>query len=386
MTGETSFSAFLGEQLRVRREDLIHQWVDTLADQLDLRDGKVLPSKDLLNHMPRVLENVAGFVADADDDSFEELVVRDLGDLAELRRKQGFTLAELLREFHLLAGILRSSVEEAAARYDGPVSPAEVVSVVGRLLDAIHSFSSVTARSFGAWKDRYESERQGLLEIYGQVVSHELSNRLGAAETAVQLLLSSMEVDAEKQRRLLELVLDGIRGGMETIRDVSVLSRPLSEQWEMPGISLPLIIRETVRMARAGTEGSSTTVALVSEAPEVKVPGPPMKIALSNLVSNAVKFSADHAEEPSVRISATAGATAGSIEVVVEDNGPGIPDDLMERIFEYRYRGDVEEEGSGLGLAVARDALQRVGGSIRVENGSESGARFVISIPIDPSE
>jgi signal transduction histidine kinase len=81
-----------------------------------------------------------------------------------------------------------------------------------------------------------------------------------------------------------------------------------------------------------------------------------------------------------VRISAKSGAD-GTVEVVVEDNGPGISDDAIGRVFEYRYRGDVEEEGSGLGLAVSRDALERVGGAIRAEIGSEGGARFVITVP-----
>ena len=383
MTGETSFSTFLGEHLHAQREELVRRWVETIADQLNLPDDKVLPAEDLLNHMPRVLENVAAFVADPGNATFEKLVVRDLGDLAELRRSQGFELGELLREFQLLADLLRRSVQEVAGRYDGPVEPAEVVSVVGRLLDAIHSFGSVTARTYGAWRDRYESEREAILETYGQVISHELSNRLGAAETAVQLLLSpSMDIDAEKQRRLLDLVLDGIRGGMETIRDVSVLTHPFSAPWDAPGMPLPLIIRETVRRARAMAEGSAMSVALVEDVPEVRVAGPPMKIALSNLFSNALKFCVDHATDPWVRISAKPGARAGTVEVVVEDNGPGISEDALGRIFEYRYRGISEKEGSGLGLAVSRDALERVGGAIRADPGTEGGARFVITIPI----
>lgn len=104
--------------------------------------------------------------------------------------------------------------------------------------------------------------------------------------------------------------------------------------------------------------------------------------AISNLLKNAAKYAQQQIKVTASRID------AGEVEIAVEDDGPGIPEPERERIFEAFYRLDRSRDrasgGFGLGLAIARQAVQLHGGRIRVEEASLGGARFVIRLPAQP--
>jgi two-component system, OmpR family, osmolarity sensor histidine kinase EnvZ len=99
---------------------------------------------------------------------------------------------------------------------------------------------------------------------------------------------------------------------------------------------------------------------------------------VGNLIDNALKYG----READVRV--VAGASA--VEIMVDDDGPGVPADERERIFEPFLRLDPsrnrERGGAGLGLAIARQLIQRYGGAIAVEDRPGGGARFRVSLPL----
>jgi two-component system, OmpR family, osmolarity sensor histidine kinase EnvZ len=99
---------------------------------------------------------------------------------------------------------------------------------------------------------------------------------------------------------------------------------------------------------------------------------------VGNLIDNALKYG----READVRV--VAGASA--VEIMVDDHGPGVPADERERIFEPFLRLDPsrnrERGGAGLGLAIARQLIQRYGGAIAVEDRPGGGARFRVSLPL----
>jgi signal transduction histidine kinase len=102
--------------------------------------------------------------------------------------------------------------------------------------------------------------------------------------------------------------------------------------------------------------------------------------AIGNLLTNAQKYG-----ETRVALSARRGAT---LDIVVEDDGPGIPGPERERVFEPFYRLDRSRDratgGFGLGLSIAHKAVALHGGTIRIEDSALGGARFVISLPALP--
>lgn len=100
---------------------------------------------------------------------------------------------------------------------------------------------------------------------------------------------------------------------------------------------------------------------------------------LGNLVSNALRYTPDGGI-----IRLTARQAGKHVNLVISDNGPGIPDEIIAHIFDRFYRGDESRQGteSGLGLAIARAIVELHGGSIQAANaGSGSGAIFTIQLP-----
>src|SRR4029079_10461852 len=111
-----------------------------------------------------------------------------------------------------------------------------------------------------------------------------------------------------------------------------------------------------------------------------------LREALINLLDNAIKYSPE-GTRVGVRLRSVDGKAAGAA-IEISDQGPGIPPEHRERIFERFYRIDKARSrdlgGAGLGLAIAKWAIDVHGGSIGVEDRPEGGSMFRVVLPIDP--
>ena len=104
---------------------------------------------------------------------------------------------------------------------------------------------------------------------------------------------------------------------------------------------------------------------------------------ITNLMTNAIRYGRQHGV---IRIATkfTRDGAAGSIEVAIEDDGPGIPVEDRERLFAPYVRGEGQSncEGLGIGLAICRRVIASHGGTIRVDSGELGGARFMFTLPL----
>lgn len=104
-----------------------------------------------------------------------------------------------------------------------------------------------------------------------------------------------------------------------------------------------------------------------------------LHIVLSNLVSNALKFSRPHLPDAFVRVQVT-GDTEW-VEILVQDNGMGIPKEHLENIFKMFYRATDRQTGSGLGLYIVQETIQKLGGAVEVDSTINKGTTFKILLP-----
>jgi signal transduction histidine kinase len=121
---------------------------------------------------------------------------------------------------------------------------------------------------------------------------------------------------------------------------------------------------------------------IVIESPLERVRGHQASLTqiITNLLENAVKFVAP-GQRPRVRIWST--VTNGQVRLCFEDNGIGIPKEAQVRlfgIFERAHAGKAYP-GAGIGLAIVRKAVERMGGSVWVESESNQGTRFCVQLP-----
>jgi signal transduction histidine kinase len=162
--------------------------------------------------------------------------------------------------------------------------------------------------------------------------------------------------------------------------------------WDATGIVLqraPLdlakLVRDTIRGASALAAEHGVTLVAVAPAPAVaQVDRARLVQVLLVLIDNAI----DHAPAGST-VTATVRETDRKVEVTVDDEGPGVPADEREAIFEPFSSGSAGRRrrrgGTGLGLAIARRIVVAHGGTISVGTASRGGARFSVSLPATPS-
>jgi signal transduction histidine kinase len=98
-----------------------------------------------------------------------------------------------------------------------------------------------------------------------------------------------------------------------------------------------------------------------------------------NLISNAIKYRKLNDPDAEVRIDVR--VTAQACEIIVEDNGIGVEKSLVPRIFEMFFRASDRSDGSGLGLYIVKNAVDRLGGTVEVQSEAGLGTRFRILIP-----
>jgi signal transduction histidine kinase len=103
-----------------------------------------------------------------------------------------------------------------------------------------------------------------------------------------------------------------------------------------------------------------------------------LKLILSNLISNAVKYHRLDQESPYVKVGFT--KNGPQVRMVVEDNGQGIGPEHQEKIFDMFYRASESSEGSGLGLFIVKEAILRLKGHLRLETEMGKGSRFVVEL------
>ena len=106
-----------------------------------------------------------------------------------------------------------------------------------------------------------------------------------------------------------------------------------------------------------------------------------MRQVLLNLVTNAVQ-----AIEKSGRVEIAVGGKSDEVFVEVTDDGPGIPEEDLERIFEPFFTTKEEGKGTGLGLAVSRGIVEKLSGRIEVESRPGSGCTFRVVLPRRPDQ
>lgn len=234
-------------------------------------------------------------------------------------------------------------------------------------------------------------------EKFAADVAHELKNPLTAARSIAESL--SLAKNEEERRHLVEQIQNELNRLNRLITDVSNASRLDAElaRQEMRPVDITTVLRGVVTIFCDILGDDQRQIRLVIEEAPLEgayiVSGDEGRIGqvLTNLVDNAISFS-----PKTGTITVRARSTPPHMEIYVEDEGPGIPEDRLEVIFDrfYTDRPDTEAtegKNSGLGLSISREIIRAHGGQISAESRFEDGsgpddaplgARFVVKLPL----
>ncbi len=231
------------------------------------------------------------------------------------------------------------------------------------------------------------------IESFAADVAHELRNPLTSLRSAVETLPLAKTDDS--RRRLLEVIEHDVKRLDRLISDISDASRLDAElqRQEAGDVDLVKLLEALVTAANeVRPDDVSVTLTFEGGSPAAfKVPGHDSRLGqvVSNLIDNARSFS-----PPGGKVRITCRRLRTEVEIVVDDDGPGIRPEALDKIFERFYTDRPTQsfgQNSGLGLSISKQIVEAHGGSIRVENRTSVaaasqephvlGARFVVRLP-----
>lgn len=236
--------------------------------------------------------------------------------------------------------------------------------------DAVYPLAERINHMAGRIEDLMEAQRSLL-----HSVSHELRTPIARLEFALELLDAKAR-DPELSRRIaaMEGDLSELNNLVKELLDMSKLDSARTLQ------GAPVDLDALLRDCCATLPPSLQQVAceLADGLGTIEVDARLLARAVGNLLRNAQKYAQG-------RIVLSAQRTPDGVEIAVDDDGPGIPLDERDRIFDPFYRLDRSRDratgGFGLGLSIAQKAVVLHGGSLQVETSKLGGARFVITLP-----
>jgi two-component system phosphate regulon sensor histidine kinase PhoR len=214
-------------------------------------------------------------------------------------------------------------------------------------------------------------------------VSHELQTPLTAIRGYVEAL-SEGDATPEESREFLEIIARHALRMERLVKDLLRLARLDSGQETLDVVSsdarelIESVVGDVTPAADARHQRLEVTIA--PGAGHIRADPEKLQAALRNLMANAIAYAP---EASTIRIEA---APAGDqMAIAVLDEGPGIPDEDLSRVFERFYRVDRSRArdpgGTGLGLAIVKHLVELHGGTARAENRREGGARIVLTLP-----
>lgn len=240
------------------------------------------------------------------------------------------------------------------------------------------------------------SARLDAIDRFAADVAHEIKNPLTSIRSAVETL-ELAPPDSPVRDRLVGILKSDVRRMDRLITDISNASRVDAElSREQPrSVMLDRLLADIVATyVVEGAESQAVVLDISPDADNVSVSGreTPLGQVFRNLIDNARSFSPP---EGTVRVSlgresTDLRASRGRLLVTVEDDGPGVPPENLESIFERFYtarpKGQAFGGHSGLGLSIARQIIEAHSGEIHAENrvsddGTVQGARFVVALP-----
>lgn len=299
----------------------------------------------------------------------------------------------------MCTGIMTSSNNLDAALNAGavdyirkPVEPIELIARINSALNMADAFKNIKSRNKQIERQKLDIEQKNLelLELNATkdklfaIIGHDLRGPLGSFVTLIELLISRDDLkDTEKLLKILNV----IKNSASTTYDLleNLLSWAKSQRNEIvfkpEAISLNKIMSEIIDLFSQLTREKQ--ISIINHIPDnttVVADKNMITTVIRNLVSNAIKFTANGKQ-----ISLFASKNETEHIITIKDEGVGIPQEDLSKLFNKNEhistRGTNNEKGSGLGLLLCKDFVEKHHGKIWVDSEPEKGSEFTFTIP-----
>ncbi len=237
-------------------------------------------------------------------------------------------------------------------------------------------------RSFAEERMRKSEYFQKVEKIYVRVLNALLDALKRPLEKIQRAIfeLKRGEGEGKYPKELVSTLEESEKSLMRLAEDMKAsarLSKELTDFQKRPH-DVNILVQQCIQKLAKSMKGHSVSVRMDPTLPKISFDFELMGILLTHLLSNAIEYS-----PPGSAIEIDGSITDGNFELSVSDQGSGIPEDRVEKIFEKFYRiPGTSSTGLGLGLAIVRSIAELHQGRIRAQNRPEGGAKFSLTIPL----
>lgn len=217
--------------------------------------------------------------------------------------------------------------------------------------------------------------------LFTAAAAHDLRSPLAGIRAFAETLLErEADLDLEQRRHFLRRIMattDRITRLLDSLRELDRATRGLLELFREP-TDLDGLVREVIEQVDLGGH----EVIIATDPVRLLVDADRLGQVLAHLVDNAVTHT-----PPGTHVRVQLQARDGGAQLVVEDDGPGVPDEVVDRVFAPFVAHPVhgEEAGNGLGLSLVALFVDMHGGTVHHERAPSGGARFVVDLPSAPA-
>ena len=218
-------------------------------------------------------------------------------------------------------------------------------------------------------------------------ITHELKTPIASIKLYLETL-KSRDVAPEKRAEFYDVMLSDSDRLLHTVEQVLAAGRAgeKKRQMNVENVDISSVLYRAAEIVRSRYNLDDNVLRITDQTDDLRVRGDESDLitVFVNLLDNAVKYSGDD-RKISVRVKKT--ALNNKVDIFIRDNGLGIPQDELKRIFKRFYRvpnaSAKETKGTGLGLAIVRTTIKKHGGKISVDSKGEGrGTTFVVQLPL----
>lgn len=382
-----STGASIAARLHASQRELASRWLEALTEILPVEKRDVFPTAQLLDHIPELIAEIAQFLRAPRDEAIaaNTAVMTKAAELGALRYEQRSSVHQLLREYHMLGTILEEFITLEVGRMGAGANAVDALDALSCVSQAVRVLQQQTVDTFvGKYAETIERQTNQL-RGFTRLISHEIRQPLGVLQVLSRMIPAP---DAQGQQLVATLERNVVRlgdvaGKLERLARLTRASDdhlPTEQEVELSAVASD-VAKQLEDMATT----RSVAVEIAEDLPSLVLDAGRVELALINLIANAIKYSDPEKPERYVRVRRAAGPGSS---IVIEDNGIGIPEPKLIMIFEQfvRAHADRDEElcaqGLGLGLAIVRECMEAMKGTVTVTSQDGVGTAFTLTWPV----
>lgn len=379
-----SVAESLAARMQAAQSVLARRWLDQLNEILLVERHAVFPGEQLLDHIPEIIVEISRFLRAPETEaiSANTAVMSKAAELGALRYQQRASVHQLLREYHLLGELLERFITDEVAAMGPEADAVAALNALSRVSQCVRVLQQQTVDSFvGKYTDTIERQTSQL-RGFTRLVSHEIRQPLGVLQVVARII----PTDDPRLAPLLEMLarnvtrMGEVSAKLERLARVARVDDTPTEQ----EVDFGALARDVETQLQDMAKARDVRIVIDDDLPRLVADTGRAELVLVNLIANAIKYADPDKSDRFVRISR---ALASDVAIVVSDNGIGIDPAKASAIFDQfiRAHADRDEElgaqGLGLGLAIVRECMDAMNGTVTLSSEEAVGSAFTLTWP-----